>query len=303
MQSRLAVALFALLFLVSTVTSSRLARLDTVADRVEGEYIVVFRSGLDDASYKAAVDSLLLDPTGIARPEENEVIKTWEIGAFRAAHVRLNAAGLLKVRSNPTVEYVSENGHVYKTQSTLEPPCTQQNDVIWNLDRVNTHDIDLVDDNYRYGYAGENVDVYVIDTGVLITHVEFAGSSGQRAIWGANFVNDGIDNDCNGHGTHVAGSIGGILYGVAKKSTIIAVKVLSCGGSGTFAGVISGVEWTAKNAASRGRPSVANMSLGGGKSAAVNDAVAGTQRSPIFSPPAGVCCVTTDPCNPSFSCG
>lgn len=107
-------------------------------------------------------------------------------------------------------------------------------------------------------------------SGILLTHQEFEG----RALWGANFVNDGRNTDCNGHGTHVAGTVGGRTVGIARGVTLFAVKVLGCSGSGTSAGVISGIQWVAQNARSRGRKSVANMSLGGGYSATENRAVA-----------------------------
>jgi len=109
----------------------------------------------------------------------------------------------------------------------------------------------------------------------LTTHTEFGG----RAVFGANFAGDGKNQDCNGHGTHVAGTVGGTTYGVAKKVTIIGVKVLGCTGSGTNAGVISGIQWAATN--KKGKPSVANMSLGGGYSKATNDAVAAAVKAGI----------------------
>lgn len=119
--------------------------------------------------------------------------------------------------------------------------------------------------------AGQGIDVYVIDTGVLTTHSQFGG----RATWGANFA-DSSNTDGNGHGTHCAGTVAGSTYGVAKKANIIAVKVLRADGSGTNSGVISGIQWASNTARSKGKSSksVASMSLGGGKSSAVNSAVA-----------------------------
>jgi len=146
--------------------------------------------------------------------------------------------------------------------------CSQQSNAVWGLDRISKREVDL-DGNYKYeSTSGSGVDAYIVDTGININHQDFAG----RAIWGANFV-DSTNTDCNGHGTHVAGTVGGTKYGVAKKSTLIAVKVLNCAGSGTNAGVISGVQWTVTSKNSRKRPSVANMSLGGGKSTALDNAV------------------------------
>nr|BBN23850.1 serine proteinase [Acanthamoeba castellanii] len=202
-----------------------------------------------------------------AAADGSELKRTYAIGdSFFALHLKLTPASLEKIRAHPYVALVEENQAAHANQV-----CNQQNDVIWNLGRIDTHDIDLVDDNYKYSHAGQDVNVYIIDTGVLTTHVEFGG----RAEWGTSFADDGVDDkDCNGHGTHVAGTVAGELYGVAKNATIIAVKVLGCTGSSTYEGVIAGIDWTVTDAKKRGRPSVANMSLGGGKSTIVNAAVA-----------------------------
>lgn len=133
---------------------------------------------------------------------------------------------------------------------------------------------------YPYEHdGGEGVDAYVIDTGVNIDHVEFEG----RAKWGKTIPQD-EDRDSNGHGSHVGGTIGSRAYGVAKKATVIAVKVLGAGGSGTMSDVLAGVDWAAaaalekaeaesKKSNSKHKGSVANMSLGGGKSPSLDKAV------------------------------
>ncbi len=109
---------------------------------------------------------------------------------------------------------------------------------------------------------------YIIDTGIRLTHSDFGG----RAVSGYDSVDGGSADDCNGHGTHVAGTVGGTTYGVAKGVRLVGVRVLDCGGSGTWSGVIAGIDWaTADHAA--GAPAVANMSLGGGANTAVDDAV------------------------------
>jgi subtilisin family serine protease len=136
------------------------------------------------------------------------------------------------------------------------------------LDRIDKEDASQLDDTFSYDDTqGELVDSYIIDTGILITHNDFGG----RATWGQNFAGDGQNTDCNGHGTHVAGTVGGTRFGVAKKTTLIAVKVLTCSGSGSYAGVINGINWAAGQSSKR--RSVANMSLGGLVSNAVNEAV------------------------------
>jgi subtilisin family serine protease len=158
-----------------------------------------------------------------------------------------------------------EENQVYTVQA-----CNSQSSAIWNLQRVNTHPISGMDGKYSYGELASNVDAYIVDTGILLTHEEFSG----RAVWGINAVGDGKDTDCQGHGTHVAGTVGGRTVGIARGVTLFAVKVLGCDGSGTTTGVINGINWVATNARNRGRKSVANMSLGGGYSSTLNRAVA-----------------------------
>lgn len=143
---------------------------------------------------------------------------------------------------------------------------TTQNNATWGLDRIDQRSLPL-NGNYVYTSEGTGVTAYIIDTGIRYTHNEFQGRANQNFYFDA-FGGNG--SDCNGHGTHVAGTVGGAVYGVAKDVNLVAVRVLDCNGSGTFSGVIAGMDWVASNAAG---PSVANMSLGGGSSSAVNDAV------------------------------
>ena len=139
----------------------------------------------------------------------------------------------------------------------------------------------------KYEYdtdGGEGVDVYVVDTGININHVEFEG----RASWGKTIPTNDVDDDGNGHGTHCAGTIASRKYGVAKKANVIAVKVLGSNGSGSMSDVVSGVVWAATSAkaklqasqeefkttgSTKHKGSVANMSLGGGKAQSLDDAV------------------------------
>ncbi len=141
-----------------------------------------------------------------------------------------------------------------------------QNNATWGLDRIDQTSLPL-NNTYNYDFDGTGVNAYVIDTGVRITHNQFGG----RGRSGYTAINDGNGtNDCQGHGTHVAGTIGSSTYGVAKDTTIYAVRVLGCDGSGSNSGVIGGVDWVAANHI---KPAVANMSLGGGASTALDNAV------------------------------
>lgn len=142
---------------------------------------------------------------------------------------------------------------------------TTQSNPTWGLDRIDQARLPL-SGSFTYTRTGAGVRVYIIDTGIRTTHGEFGG----RASSGFDAVDGGAADDCNGHGTHVAGTVGGSTYGVAKGVTLVAVRVLDCTGSGTWSGVIAGMDWVAAN---RVRPAVANMSLGGGRNASVDDAV------------------------------
>jgi len=203
----------------------------------------------------------------VAKHPQAQLKNVYEIGStFKALHLNADYELLLKIRTSHDVAYVEENQIV----RTLDQACDVESNAIWGLDRIQKELISEMDGEYRFDTdGGASIDAYIIDTGILTTHVEFAGG---RAIWGANFA-DSTNSDCNGHGTHVAGTVAGETVGVAKKATVIGVKVLNCAGSGSYAGVISGIEFAAENAKKRNKPSVANMSLGGGYSAALNAAV------------------------------
>ncbi|GAA5943913.1 S8 family peptidase [Sporobolomyces koalae] len=204
-------------------------------------------------------------------------------GHRRHAHMSKQLKGYTGSFSESTLDAIrAMKGVKYVERDSLVHTMELEKMAPWGLARISHRNTLTLGTFNKYEYedsAGEGVDAYVIDTGVNIDHVELEG----RAKWGKTIPND-PDQDLNGHGSHVAGTIASRKYGVAKKANIIAVKVLGAGGSGTMADVVAGVAWAADSAAeqaalkvqgknSKHKGSVANMSLGGGKSQALDDAV------------------------------
>jgi subtilisin family serine protease len=188
--------------------------------------------------------------------------------AFKGVIGEFSASEVSEIKRNPRVLYVEKDGKV-QTTAFYSTPVTVNPVPSWGLDRVNQRNLPL-DNRYSFQYDGQGVKAYVVDTGINSTHAQFAG----RVLPGNSQIADGRGTeDCNGHGTHVAGTIGGSTVGIARNISIVPVRVLDCLGSGSFSGVIAGIDWIIADH-QPGEPAVANLSLGGGLSAAVNDAIA-----------------------------
>jgi aqualysin 1 len=176
--------------------------------------------------------------------------------AIRGFSARMSEQEAIRLSQDPQVQLVEEDSIMEAIATQTSPP--------WGLDRIDERDRPL-SASYSYTRTGSGVNAYIIDTGIRRTHTQFGG----RAVAGFDAIG-GNTSDCNGHGTHVAGTVGGSTYGVAKGVRLYAVRVLSCSGSGSTSGVIAGVDWVRANHV---KPAVANMSLGGGASSSLDTAV------------------------------
>ncbi len=226
---------------------------------IPGRYIVVFfKDRVGNPAYEAGNIMRGLNMRGFNGQAHNTYTS-----ALKGFSATLSDAAVQALRNNPLVDYIEPDQTV-----SLNTAGTFQASATWGLDRIDQRDRPI-DTQYHYNSIGLGVDAYIIDTGIFATHTQFTG----RLKSGYNVIVDGNGtNDCNGHGTHVAGTVGGTTWGVAKGVSLIPVRVLNCAGSGTVSGVIAGIDWVANSTA---RPAVANMSLGGGKSTAMNTAVKG----------------------------
>lgn len=210
---------------------------------IPGQYIVVFEKGARGRSVNNAAQA--------AERAGGKILHRYDT-VLDGFAIQMPEKALEGLRNNPNVAYIEVDQRV-----TI--------DVTWGLDRIDQRNRPL-DNVYNPNGNGSGVHAYIIDTGIRATHNEFSGRVGN----GYDVIDGGAPDDCNGHGTHVAGTVGGTTYGVAPAVTLHGVRVLNCSGSGSTSGVIAGVNWVTNN---HQDPAVANMSLGGGASSALDNAV------------------------------
>ncbi|MFB6670190.1 S8 family peptidase [Streptomyces parvus] len=222
-------------------------------DAVEGSYIVTLKDSVARTEIPSVARSL-------SQRHAGQVRSTYTT-ALRGFSVKMSEEKAKRLAADPSVARVEADGAAYATGTQPNPPS-------YGLDRIDQRSLPL-DRNFTYPGDASNVTVYVVDSGVRMSHADFGG----RATSGYDFIdNDSNASDCHGHGTHVAGTAAGSSYGVAKGAKIVSVRVLNCqGSSGTsWDPVLRGIDWVTKNAK---KPAVVNMSVGGGKTQSINDAI------------------------------
>ncbi|KAG0359070.1 peptidase S8/S53 domain-containing protein [Gamsiella multidivaricata] len=247
------------------------------ADIIPDSYFVVFKTGVRANDHSAWVHDLHkrdVSMNGIWDNITSGVKHVYDMGPFQGIAGRFRPDVLEEIRKNPDVDYIERDQIVYTSE------ITTQSRAPWGLARISHRKGLTLGTFNKYEHnprGGEGVRVFVIDTGINTEHKEFEG----RADWGATIPQGDPDSDDNGHGTHCAGTIGSSAYGVSKKARVVAIKVLRSNGSGTMSDVVAGVDFAVQAhlalKSKQGRKykgSVANMSLGGGKSRPLDTAVA-----------------------------
>ncbi|KAI9598754.1 alkaline serine protease Pen c2 [Syncephalis fuscata] len=247
------------------------------ADVIQDSYIVVLKKDLSEQqieSHHNLLAAFLAQHGGLVSDGgENQMHHVYEMDGLRGYAGKFTSEVVDKVRNADEVAFVEHDSTVYATDLQRNAP--------WGLARIAHRETLTFRTFNKYPYAhdgGHDITAYIVDTGVNIHHVDFEG----RATWGATIPQNDEDKDGNGHGTHVAGTVAGHRYGVAKNANIVAVKVLRSNGSGSMSDVVGGVQWVAEahglaaqeaKKSKKRHASVANMSLGGGFSRALNMAV------------------------------
>lgn len=240
-------SLIAILLMVTVVTG--MAPYYRDAEKIEDRYIIVLKDGFDAATIASSM-SAQAQTMGVSF-----ALKTVYRRAVNGFHAEVAKDLIPMIRKHEAVKYIEEDG-IVRAEET------------WGLDRIDQRYLPL-DDEYKPIGDGAGVNVYILDTGIRTTHEEFEGT---RAFIAHDAVGHavGADGDCDGHGTHCAGTVAGLRYGVAKKANVHSVRVLGCQGSGSKAGVINGMDWVAEN---RILPAVVSMSLSGSGSRVQDNAV------------------------------
>ncbi|KAJ3126554.1 hypothetical protein HK100_010197 [Physocladia obscura] len=248
---------------------------------IANQYIIVFNKDIKPSAitaHEAWLSTLMSATVSSANPliiqDDNvidvaplifpdfDILRRYAMDGFKGYTARIPDVVAKSLKKLPEVAFVEQDQVMTISAVQTSPPS-------WGLKRISSREKALPADYTYPDSAGEGVDAYIIDTGCHVAHKDFAG----RAKVGKSFSNDNNDRDGNGHGTHVSGTVAGTTFGVAKKANLICVKVLNGQGSGTNSDVIAGIDWVGTHAPTTGRKSVANMSLGGGASAALDTAV------------------------------
>ncbi len=236
----------------------------------ENSYIVVLKK--NDLNHVASTSTVqaktddLINFTARTIRSPNVTVTAIYDNAIQGFAAQMSAEEAEAMVESSDVAYIEQDGKVYASDIASGGGGAYSVST-WGLDRIDQRDLPLSNTPFTpYGH-GSGVTAYIIDTGILLSHEEF----GDRAEFGINTSGESENEDCNGHGTHVAGTVAGNVYGVANQAKVVAVKVLKCNGGGTYSGVIAGIDWVMGNAI--GKRATANLSLGGGFSQALNDAV------------------------------
>ncbi|KAJ3412475.1 serine protease [Chytridiales sp. JEL 0842] len=238
---------------------------------IKDRFIVVLKEDVSAAQFEAHTSWVTKMISPMAKESDEPFLSTFgtsNIPNFPKGYaVTINSKKELhRIRSSPDVKYVEPDQVVQAYNVQENAP--------WGLSRISHLSQPEAQDYVYNPNAGANVTVYIIDTGINIEHEDFEG----RAVWGKTIPSGDKDEDGNGHGTHCAGTVGGRTYGVAKKAKLVAVKVLRSNGSGSMSDVLKGIDWAAaahleQKKTNKKAQSVANMSLGGGKSEVLDKAV------------------------------
>ncbi|MGD9590041.1 MAG: S8 family serine peptidase [Pyrinomonadaceae bacterium] len=256
----LAVTAAAISFLPSE-TEGRTSKLKRSANPVPNRYIVALNADAMRSEGEEAPDAA----ARLTAKYGGAVDKVFR-NAIQGFSVEMTEKAAHALSSDPNVLFVEEDSYISVAEAQASAP--------WGLDRVDQRNVPL-DQTYNYTKTGNGVNVYVVDTGIRVTHEQFQG----RASVVYDSIGDGQNgNDCHGHGTHVASTIGGVTYGVAKNVSLYGIRVLGCNGIGTTATAIEGIDWLTAN---RQLPAVANMSMGGWGSDIMDSSVQGAINSGI----------------------